>query len=83
MRCGGKPNLPGGESVYLFLEFTIYLSEVGSFNSPVVRSSGQDYGGARCPAYGLGAFRNQSKTQKLNDPISEGGACVDVLVIIA
>ena len=38
------------------------------YNSPVVRSSGQGYGGARYPAYGLGAFRNQSKNQKLNVP---------------
>ncbi len=23
--CGWKPHLPGGESVYLFLDFTIFL----------------------------------------------------------
>ena len=41
---------------------------IETFNFSVSQSPGQGYGGARCPAYGFGSFRNQSENEKLNDP---------------
>ena len=41
---------------------------VEPFNSLVARFPSRGYGGARCPAYRFGSFRNRQKNGKLNSP---------------